>query len=339
MSSEPVEKVDKTDRIDKVDKARSKKSKKPKPARVQKDPSDNDDQLPQTGTVYNVWYLKWSGGDKDDSAYSQRKAEYRCSIAKDAGYTKADKIPGSYFCLYFARGMCSRGKDCDYLHRLPNLDDRFPQHVDCFGRDRFADYRDDMGGVGSFLRQARTIYVGRINPTSNVEEIVSRHFQEWGEIERIRVLNDRGVAFVTYVNEANSQFAKEAMAHQSLDNTEILNVRWASEDPNPAAKSREKRRIEEEAMDAVRRLLPSEDEQMQNKRKKIEAKSEEKETEEDTEQLSIEPAPEAQESFVPEPISKQGLISDTILAALQSGRQAAPVPKKVLNLVDEYDSD
>jgi hypothetical protein len=28
--------------------------------------------------------------------------------------------------------------------------------LDCFGREKHADYRDDMGGVGSFGRQNRT---------------------------------------------------------------------------------------------------------------------------------------------------------------------------------------
>lgn len=107
-----------------------------------------------------------------------------------------------------------KGQDCDYLHRLPGLHDIFNPNVDCFGRDKFSDYRDDMGGVGSFTRQNRTIYIGRIHVTDDIEEIVSRHFAEWGQIERIRVLNTRGVAFVTYTNEANAQFAKEAMAHQ-----------------------------------------------------------------------------------------------------------------------------
>ena len=88
--------------------------------------------------------------------------------------------------------------------------------------------------------------------------MVARHFAEWGQIDRIRVLNQRGVAFVTYTNEANSQFAKEAMSHQSLDNNEILNVRWATVDPNPAAQKREARRIEEQAAEAVRRALPAE---------------------------------------------------------------------------------
>ena len=90
----------------------------------------------------------------------------------------------------------------------------FNPNVDCFGRDKFSDYRDDMGGVGSFTRQNRTIYIGRIHVTDDIEEIVARHFAEWGQIERTRVLNTRGVAFVTYSNEANAQFAKESMAHQ-----------------------------------------------------------------------------------------------------------------------------
>jgi hypothetical protein len=67
----------------------------------------------------------------------------------------------------------------------------------------------------------------------------------------VRVLQYRSVAFVTYVNELNGQFAKEAMACQSLDNDEILNVRWATEDPNPTSKVAEKRRLEEMGREAI----------------------------------------------------------------------------------------
>lgn len=72
------------------------------------------------------------------------------------------------------------------------------------------------------------------------------------------MLNSRGVGFVTYTNEANAQFAKEAMAHQSLDHNEILNVRWATVDPNPMAQARDKRRVEEQAAAAIRAALPEE---------------------------------------------------------------------------------
>lgn len=77
-------------------------------------------------------------------------------------------------------------------------------------------------------------------------------------ITLVRVLNTRGVAFITYTTEISAEFAKEAMSHQSLDNEEVLNVRWATADPNPLAQKREARRIEEQAAEAIRRALPGE---------------------------------------------------------------------------------
>ncbi|KAL8900198.1 MAG: hypothetical protein Q9192_001202 [Flavoplaca navasiana] len=233
--------------------------KKSRPARPQVEAGTfRSEPPPQTGTIFNIWYNKWSGGDREDKYLSKTAAPSRCDIARDSGYTRADKIVGSYFCLFFARGLCPRGQECEYLHRLPGIHDLFNPNVDCFGRDKYSDYRDDMGGVGSFLRQNRTLYVGRIHVTDDIEEVVARHFAEWGQVERTRVLTARGVAFVTYSNEANSQFAKEAMAHQALDHSEVLNVRWATMDPNPLAQKREARKIEEQAAEAVRRALPEE---------------------------------------------------------------------------------
>ncbi|TIA64233.1 pre-mRNA-splicing factor cwc2 [Aureobasidium pullulans] len=239
--------------------------KKRRPARVQQEGFQSE-RPAQTGTIFNIWYNKWSGGDREDAYSSKQQAKGRCNVALDSGYTQADSIAGSYFCLFFARGLCPKGQDCEYLHRLPNsrvekeggLGDIFPSNVDCFGRDKFSDYRDDMGGVGSFMRVNRTLYVGRIHTSDDIEEVVARHFQEWGQIERVRVLPARGVAFVTYVHLANAEFAKEAMAHQPLDNNETLNVRWATVDPNPQAQKREVRMIEEQAADAIRRALPAE---------------------------------------------------------------------------------
>lgn len=157
--------------------------KKKRPARAQIDAdSITSEPPPQTGTIFNIWYNKWSGGDHEYGQQSHAKG--RCIIAKDSGYTRADKVTGSYFCVRFARGQCPLGQDCEYLHRLPGVFDLFSPNVDCFGRDKFADYRDDMGGVGSFMRQNRTVYVGRIHVTDDIEEIVARHFAEWGQIER-----------------------------------------------------------------------------------------------------------------------------------------------------------
>ncbi|KAJ5775317.1 uncharacterized protein N7511_000328 [Penicillium nucicola] len=231
---------------------------KKRPARVQADPSTAPKPEPAaaSGGDYNIWYNK-SGSDNDDKYGLSKPAPGRCNVARDSGYTRADRVPGSFFCTHFAWGTCVKGPECEYLHRLPTIHDLFNPNTDCFGRDRHSDYKEDMSGVGSFSRQNRTLYVGRIHVTDDIEEVASRHFAEWGQIDRIRVLTGRGVAFVTYTNEANAQFAKEAMSRQALDHEEIINVRWATVDPNPMAQKREARRLEEQAAEAVRRALPA----------------------------------------------------------------------------------
>jgi hypothetical protein len=94
--------------------------KKKRPARPQVDPSTmKSEPLPQTGTIFNIWYNKWSGGDREDKYLSKTATAGHCNVAKDTGYTKADKVPGSYFCLFFARGICPKGQECEYLPRLP----------------------------------------------------------------------------------------------------------------------------------------------------------------------------------------------------------------------------
>ncbi|KAK4704339.1 hypothetical protein P7C70_g1874, partial [Phenoliferia sp. Uapishka_3] len=191
----------------------------------------------QSGQTFNVWYHKWAGGDKYDSYNVKEKSQSRINIATDAGYTRADGGNNAYICLFFARGCCPYGSECSFLHRLPPDQASLPDaSLDVFGREKHADYRDDMGGVGSFTRQNRTLYIGRIKEGRNTAETVEKHFEEFGDIERIKILQSRGVAFVTYVSELNAQFAKEAMMCQSLDEDEVINVRWATEDPNPTAK-------------------------------------------------------------------------------------------------------
>ncbi|KAJ7683720.1 hypothetical protein B0H17DRAFT_1073861 [Mycena rosella] len=242
-----------------------KKQKKLKPARKQVKPGDVvKTEAPQTGKEYNIWYNKWAGGDREDSYSNKVKSQTRCNIKRDSGLTRANVTGIKYTCLYFARGCCPYGWECEYLHMLPDPDDQLPDSSkDCFARDKFSDYRDDMGGVGSFNRQNRTLYIGRIKETGNgqeTEEVVMRHFKEWGTIERddsastwaVKVLQYRSVAFVTYVSELHAQFAKEAMACQSLDNDEILNVRWATEDPNPVQKVAEKRRLVDMGQEVIR---------------------------------------------------------------------------------------
>ncbi|SGZ50509.1 CIC11C00000004222 [Sungouiella intermedia] len=225
-----------------------------KPARLQVDPDSipDDDRPPQSGHTFNIWYLKWAGGDSSTKNYVRLK--FRVDVKRDSGYTKGVEHQ-SPICLFFARGCCYRGKKCPYLHRLPSdRDQRIPTQ-DCFGRDKTADYRDDMGGVGLLARPNRTLYVSGIHMNDHIEEILSSNFLEFGSIDKIKVLHGKGCAFVSYRLEAEAQFAKEAMDAQGLGENDVLSVKWANEDPNPNAQEDAKRILEEAAMETVKSLL------------------------------------------------------------------------------------
>lgn len=77
---------------------------------------------------------------------------------------------------------------CNYLHRIPPATAILPNSAtDIFGREKHADYKDDMGGTGSFSRQNRTLYIGKVREEATRDEtnaVVRRHFGEWGDIER-----------------------------------------------------------------------------------------------------------------------------------------------------------
>lgn len=208
------------------------------------------------GKTYNIWYNKNVG----ERGHFREKipATTRCSITEDSGTTKGSsrQWDGTYICLKFSRGCCLLGYECSWIHNLPS--DEFESTLDttkdCFGRERHEHVRDDQSGVGSFSsdeQTAKTLYVGGISVTSDLQSIVYRHFKEWGEIDNVRVLQSKGVAFVRYKNRSNAEFAKEAMQSQALDNKEILNIRWATEDPNPWVKKRKIENSKERLASAI----------------------------------------------------------------------------------------
>jgi hypothetical protein len=106
-----------------------------------------------------------------------------------------DKKDKRYFCIHFARGSCAKGKDCQFFHRIPTMEDdsKADELYDCFGRERHSKHRDDMGGVGSFMKPSRTLYVGgllknKYEVPQKLEEALYRHFGEWGEVENVNVI-------------------------------------------------------------------------------------------------------------------------------------------------------
>ncbi|CAI1887622.1 hypothetical protein SEUBUCD646_0D00460 [Saccharomyces eubayanus] len=247
---------------------------KDKFAKVQVRESELPSSIPaQTGLTFNIWYSKWSQGLGGNTRFV---SPFALQPQPHSGKTRGDNDGELFFCLFFAKGMCCLGSKCRYLHHIPDEDDVSKlslrtEVLDCFGREKFADYRDDMGGVGSFRKKNKTLYVGGIDGALNskqlkptqIESRVRFVFSRLGDIDRIRYVEDKSCAFVKFKHQASAEFAKEAMSNQTLllhsdkewddrkEGTGLL-VKWANEDPDPAAK---KRLLEEQKLESLNMMV------------------------------------------------------------------------------------
>ena len=210
-----------------------------RPARKQLDKALSDKYAYRQGDeVYNIWYDKFLS---DDKFKEREQAITRCSPDEDSGYTKADLYGKgqSYFCMHFSKGQCCEGQNCNYCHHIATLDEclNIDQVRDIFGRTRFSKHREDMEGVGSFMKETRTLRISDFcmatmvdDPITVTYEVIWRHFSMWGELEDLKQVPTKCVAFIKYTHRCMAEFAKEAMRDQPLDNGEIITVKWAQND-------------------------------------------------------------------------------------------------------------
>ena len=225
------------------------------------------------GTDYNIWthrgYRQYEPGMKPKVP----KSDYRCNAKLDCGWTKGEKRDTKYICLYFARGLCHHGADCNYRHRIPDASFEVyhqtqPQY-DIFGRGRDVELVGTKG-VGTLSRDCTTLYMylgsAASLPQERLEDLVRKNFEEWGPIEAVNVIPRKAIAFVRYEWRSSAEFAKTAMHQQQLrgdtESGAVLDVRWANDDPNPKAIERVKRRREEAFvkayMQSIEKLGPEE---------------------------------------------------------------------------------
>ena len=208
---------------------------------------------------YNIWYGKYESaqGKRGNARGQGEQAETRCVTATDIGRTRGNDNPAAFTCYLFAQGRCHMGAECSYLHRLPDdeFDARLDTAKDCFGRTRHGSDSENMGGVGNFNRESTTLYVGGIKSLAkdDIELRVRDNFGEFGELASVKAFPKRAIAFVTYVNRSSAEFAKIAMADQGLGNGDVLNVRWAYDDPNPKTIELKKRKTQEMVLAALKK--------------------------------------------------------------------------------------
>jgi hypothetical protein len=212
-------------------------------------------QREEGGTDYNIWYHTHIGSKRERFGVELEPATSRVNISKDSGWSIGCSQKDPYFCLFFAKGECSQGPDCKFMHRLPTKQDeeRIPITKDCFGRDKYATDREDMQGVGSFNRECKTLYVTNLKNVSgvNMDETIKKHFKEFGKLEYVRSFPERCFAFLKYELRLCAEFAKEAMQVQSLDSGEVISVKWATDDVNPMVQNSENASKRQKLMEKI----------------------------------------------------------------------------------------
>jgi len=153
------------------------------------------------------------------------------------------------------------GNKCRFYHRVPNILDSNACDIsrDIFGRERHSSHLEDSGGVGSFNSDSQTLFVADLkfdrsaNDTiQRVEQDIWDAFSVWGEIENVRTIPSKAVAFVRFTYRAAAEFAKVALDCQKLGQAPLIRVRWATEDPNPKEKKRRREESTKVADAAVR---------------------------------------------------------------------------------------
>jgi len=87
--------------------------------------------------------------------------------------------------------------------------------------------------------------------------VIQKYFGKYGEILNLRILHGRSIAFITYRLRVSAEFAKEAMSDQSIIGNEVLNVRWANEDPNPQVQHQKQDKLRAEAWEQMQQTNPN----------------------------------------------------------------------------------
>eukprot|EP00961_Rhodomonas_salina_P107873 1452565-Rhodomonas_salina.1 len=77
------------------------------------------------------------------------------------------------------------------------------------------------------------------------------------QVEQLRLIPSKAIAFVTFKLRACAEFASEAMHCQTLDADELLNIRWAFDDPNPRAQQIAREKLEKQLVPSPPNHVPS----------------------------------------------------------------------------------
>jgi len=185
----------------------------------------------------------------------------RCWPESDAAPTAGDTLGGSWICLDWANGRCSRGKACEARHQLPTQSDeqRLVYSADGQTHDIFGRERGRAAIVSSAFdpTSSQTIHIesGLPGATQRERRQNMDAFSEWGQVVKTWVLATPGSGFVKFKWRSSAQFAMEAMQRRPLlmDGVTPMVLSWAQTDPSLVQAAQSKQIAMAQMEEAARR--------------------------------------------------------------------------------------
>ncbi|KAG7554418.1 RNA-binding domain superfamily [Arabidopsis suecica] len=136
-------------------------------------------------------------------------------------------------CSFYTIGQCKRGAECSYRHEMPETGELSQQNI----KDRYYGVNDPVamkllekaGEMGTLEppedESIKTLFVSGLN-SRILEQDIHDKFYAYGEIESIRVLAEKGYAFVTYTTREGAEKAIQELSNRLVVNGQKLKLTW-----------------------------------------------------------------------------------------------------------------
>ncbi|KAH0723646.1 hypothetical protein KY285_006192 [Solanum tuberosum] len=171
-----------------------------------------------------------AGIDYESSYGKVRANDTILKLQRTTPYYKRNR---AHVCSFFIRGQCTRGLECPYRHEMPETGELSQQNI----KDRYYGVNDPValkllnkaGEMPSLEppddESIRTLYVGGVDARIT-EQDLRDHFYAHGEIESIKMVVQRGCAFVTYTTREGAVKAAEELANRLVIKGLRLKLLW-----------------------------------------------------------------------------------------------------------------
>ncbi|XP_048233022.1 zinc finger CCCH domain-containing protein 40 [Ricinus communis] len=188
-----------------------------------------------------------AGIDYESSYGKVRANDTILKLQRTTPYYKRNR---AHVCSFYVRGECTRGAECPYRHEMPITGELSQQNI----KDRYYGVNDPVamkllnkaGEMPSLEppddESIKTLYVGGLDARIT-EQDLRDNFYAHGEIESIKMVPQRAIAFVTYTTREGAEKAAEELSNKLVIKGLRLKLMWGRpQAPRPELEGTEEAR-------------------------------------------------------------------------------------------------